>query len=309
MKKKLLYLVDSVDYVKKNCYQSQLLITLDRHYKIRLLSLDQINSGKIPSLEQFNVILSVLKLRTLDKVTSLLQDQLDGAPVWIYEQDPWEAFIDDSPYKGAYTNIVSMLNVKSFLNTSYWWSEYIKSKGMPSRFVRMGMLPELCEIGKPWEKRSIKLAFQGTLHPHRKSFFDRLKNMGLDVTFIPSSSYKSFLKSLHNIGIYIHTEQSPWVVDGAALNRNALWIKDTEAAARGCFAIRDYEDESNFYNIQELPTIFTFKSINDVPEIVNEIFCMPDYEKNRRMKISVDNMKKRNDWMTVVDAIERIDEG
>ena len=308
MKKIMLLLADSKAYLKSNCYQSQLLKTLDRHYKIKFLCLDQINSGQTLSLEQFDVILSVLKLRTLDKVAPLLQDQLDGAAVWIYEQDPWQAFMDDSPYKGAYSNIVSMLNVKSFLNTSQWWSEYIKSKGMPSRFVRMGMLPEFCEIGKSWEKRSIKLAFQGTLHPHRRNFFDGLKGMGIDVTFIPSSSYKLFLKSLNNIGIYIHTEQSPWVVDGASIKRNALWIKDTEAAARGCFAIRDYEDESKYYNIQELPTIFTFKSISDVPEIINEILCMPDSEKNRRMKISVDLMKKRNDWMSVVEAIERNDD-
>lgn len=109
---------------------------------------------------------------------------------------------------------------------------------------------------------------------------------------------------LHDTQIYIHSEDAPWMLNGKWMPRNALWIKDAEVAARGCFAIRDYEDESAAYDIAELPTIFTFREVAEVPEIIHRIQHMPSAERAERMRTSVERMRQRNDWMTVVDAIE-----
>lgn len=212
--------------------------------------------------------------------------------------------MDNSPYLGAYEDIAANLNIASFLNTSLWWRNYIRAKGLPSIFVRMGMLPSYCRLGKSWESRPVDLGFQGTLHPHRKVFFDALAGAGLTVSVFPSRSYSSYLKMLHKIQIYIHTEDDPWQLEGTWTPRNALWIKDTEVAARGCFAIRDHEDESAAYGISELPTIFTYRDIAEVPDIVSHIQGMAPRERAERMRTSVERMRERNDWMTVVDALE-----
>jgi len=304
MKRRLLLLVDSPRYIKANCYQSQLLATLKSVYRVDMVSADAIALGRLDGLENADRVLSVLRLRTLQRLAPILAPQLASAPVWIYEQDPWQAYMDGSPFKGSYEQIAAALNVASFLNTSRWWSDHVKAHGLPSIFVRMGMLPKYCCIGKPWEKRKVALGFQGTVHPHRKIFFDALAGMGVSVSVFPSQSYRAYLKTLHDIRIYIHTEDDPWCLEGAWTPRNALWIKDTEVAARGCFAIRDHEGESAAYDIAELPTIFTYRQVTEVPEIIASIQAMPAQERAERMSRSVERMRQRNDWMTVVDAIE-----
>jgi hypothetical protein len=104
--------------------------------------------------------------------------------------------------------------------------------------------------------------------------------------------------------IYVHTEDAPWCVDGRMLRRNALWIKETEVAARGTFVVRDAEEESEAYDIAELPTVVPFPSREAVAEIVAWIEAMNPRERRDRMVASAETMRRRDDWMTVVQAIE-----
>ncbi len=305
LKKRLLLFADSKKYIKTNCYQSQLLKTLERNYRLRIVSADEISNGIMQRGFQTDLALSVLRMRTLVALAPKLGAALRERPLWVYEQDPWQSFMDDSPYKGAYHYIASHIRVDAFLNTSLWWANHVRASGLPSVFVRMGMLPEYCKLGKKWGKRSVDLGFQGTLHPHRERFFDQLAIYGLPVTVLPSSPYHRYLKTLQEIRIYIHTEDAPWVVDGKVVPRNALWIKDTEAAARGCFSIRDYEDESAAYAAEDIPTIFTYRNVAEVPAMVERIMSMSPDERDGRMAEAVELMRMRNDWKTVVDAIER----
>ena len=304
-KKSLLLLADSKKYIKENCYQSQLFEVLKKHYRVTFLSIDQLKKAPIYKLDRYDRVLSVLRLRTIIANIDLLQQRLNNRGLYIYEQDPWEAFKDDSPYKGGYQAIDTKLKVLAFLNTSQWWSDFINSRGFRSTFVRMGMLPSYCAVGKLWDDRQFKISFQGSLHSHRKVFYDYLADLGVIVEILPYSPYKNFLKNLQNICIYIHTEDAPWIVDGVPLKRNALWIKESEAAARGCFVIRDYEEESRAYGISELPTIFTFSEKGEVPDLIKQILSMSTEEKNERILRSVQAMRSRDDWRTVVDAIER----
>ena len=300
---RLLLIADSKRYVLANCYQHQLYRTLRNKLDVAFVSASEILGRPTVVLDDYDCVLSVLRLRSLVDILQPLQSFLRERELFIYEQDPWEAFRDDSPYKGSYERIYRSLNVAAFLNTSLWWSRFIQGRGLPSVFVRMGMLPEYCNVGKLWVRRRIALGFQGVLHPHRKAFFDQLARLGTDVTILPSSAYKRYLRNLHTIRIYIHTEDAPWVIDGKPTPRNALWIKDTEAAARGCFAIRNYEEEAHAYGIEEIPTIFTFREIGEVPGIIDRINRFSETEKSARLNQAVQRLKARDDWTTVVDAI------
>jgi hypothetical protein len=302
--KRLLLLVDSRSYIRSNCYQHQLAATLARHFDVRMLSVREIKTIPLVRLANYDVILSVMRLRTVSALLDRLARFLRDRPVFIYEQDIWHAFMDDSPYRGAYHRIAGKLNVRAFLATSNWWRDYAASQNLPVRFVRMGMLPEYCVSGPEWNARSIRLGFQGSLHPHRKAFFQRLADMRLPVQTLPSAPYRTYLDNLHSMRIYIHNEDDCWLVDGKRIARNALWIKETEVASRGTFVIRDYEEEAEAYGISELPTVMPFRSIEEVPEIVHRIEAMDPSERRDRMVASAETMRRRDDWATVVHALE-----
>lgn len=302
--KSLLLLVDSRRYIRDNCYQQQLFETLSRNFRVRTLSLKEMRFLPFVRIASYDVVLSVLRARTLQAFLKPLRRLLGTRDVMIYDQDPWQSFMDESPYKGGYTRVMSELNVRRFLVTSQWWSQWLEAKGFPVEFVRMGMLPAFCDAGPSWEERSIHLGFQGTLHPHRRAFYDQLKLLGLDVEVLPSASYANYLKALHSMRVFVHTEDAPWVVDGETLQRNSLWIKETEVAARGTFAIRDYEVEAEAYGIGELPTVFPYRRVEDVPSIVATIEGMSPQERRERMETAVETMRRRDDWMTVVRALD-----
>ena len=149
-----------------------------------------------------------------------------------------------------------------------------------------------------------ELGFQGTLHPHRRAFYARLEQIGFKVEVLASAPYKSYLENLHRMRIYLHTEDAPWTVDGQVIPRNALWIKETEVAARGTFAIRDHEHEAEAYGIAELPTVIPYRRVEDIPEIVAQIEAMPSLERRERMVAAAETMRRRDDWASVVRAME-----
>jgi hypothetical protein len=302
-REKLLLLADSEPYIKGNCYQHQLLKTLKKIYRVKIVSISDLQSP-LKNFDDYSKILSVLRLRTLISHIDLICKRLDGRSLAIYEQDPWEAFRDESPYKGGYELINSKLNVLAFLNTSKWWSQYINSRGINSVFVRMGVLPEYCSVGNLWPKRKFELAFQGSMHPHRREFYDKLSRQSIEVSILPYSPYKKFLKNLQKVGIYIYTEDVTWIVDGVGIKGNVPWIKSIEVAARGCFVIRNYEHEAEAYGVSEIPTILTFKNTDEVPELVSKIRGMSNAEKNRAIGDSVKLIRSRNDWNTVIEALE-----
>jgi hypothetical protein len=301
---RLLLLVDNRDYIRTNCYQRQLAATLEKCFEVTMVSAREMRLLPWLFVQRFDKVLSVLRLRTLDAMLPTVSRLLRGRPVYIYEQDVWQAFIDDSPWRGAYQRIAAQLNVAKFLVTSQWWTDQVAAQDLPVRFVRMGMLPELCDAGSDWSDRPIRMGFQGTLHPHRRAFYKELNGLGLNVDVLPSQSYERYLENLHRMRIYIHTEAAPWTVNGVPVPRNALWIKETEVAARGTFAIRDHEDEAAAYGINELPAIRTFHSVGEIPDIVASIEAMPPRERRDCMIASAETMRGRDDWMTVVRAME-----
>lgn len=297
---KINVLVDSIEYVTGNCYQHQVINTLASNFEVRLITMPEILSGY--TVDKSPVI-SCLKLRTLDRSLEHLKRCLNENPVIVYEQDPWESFKDDSPYKGSYHRIAKSLNVKTFLNTSSWWSSHVRSNNLPSRFVRMGVLSSYCEH-TAWQKKDIEVGFCGQIHPYRKKFFDHLSNNGINVKILPTSGYSGYLKTLSRIKIFAHCEKVDWVVEGEKIPANAMWIKDIEACARGCISIRDYEPEYNAYgSAEDIPAKIGFQdfdhSVKTIKRLLEERSDTVDTVTYR----SVEYIRENFNWLDIVTAI------
>ena len=139
-----------------------------------MMSAREVRFAPLVRVAAYDRVLSVLRLRTLVRLAGSVARLLGDRPLYVYEQDVWQAFMDDSPYKGAYGQLAAQLNIAAFLVTSRWWHDFVVARGLRAKFVRMGMLPEYCDAGPAWEDRPIRLGFQGTLHPHRRAFYAQL---------------------------------------------------------------------------------------------------------------------------------------
>jgi hypothetical protein len=294
---KLLWLIDNLDYIRGNCFQHQIQKTLSQEFDVTYANLNTALTNRNIDLDSFDKIFCSMKARTVFGNIDGISGFLKGREVILYDQDPWEGFVDDGPYKGSYRRALDNLNVKSFFITSKWWADYVREKtGAHTTFVQMGILPEYCQW-IPWEERRVEIGFKGKLHPHRKRFFDDIRNHGIDVEIdTHPSGYTSFLDALSYYGIYLHSEERTFMVEGKKIPYNGVWIKEVEAASQGCFVLRDYEDESLAYGVNKIPTINTFRSTKEAVEKVQWILDMPIEEKNRMTEAAVDQIRSQNSW-------------
>ncbi len=305
----LLYdVVDSLQYIADNCYQHQLSSILDNEFEIRRITFDRLISQPPPSGA---VVLSRLRLRTLHGQLQKISAALEDRQLIVYEQDPWESFMMGSSLRGAYETIAGKLNVVSFLNTSLWWSERVRELGLPSRFVQMWMLPQYCPEPVPWTLRKHDVVFCGTLKPHRVTFFERLKKEGVNVSFLPSRSYKDYLELLSRSRITIRSESIDWNVEFASgpvrLKRpHGLWIRDIECASRGCFSLREPDDEGRTWGIKEIPTIITFDDVESAADEIHRLASLSNDVADDLVKKSVDRVRQAEGWRSVPRAIRSV---
>lgn len=292
---KVAYLVDDPAYIKANCYQHQLQQALHASAQVETVSAADITSGK--KLGPVDSVVCCLKQRTLYRLNLEVQRYLNGARVVVYDQDPWEAYRDDSPYKGAYDKL-RMLNLGAIALTTQWWAQRLQNEfNLPGEFVKMGMLPEYCDIGPSFEFRSSRVGFIGTLHPRRAQLFERLRNMKIDVVTQGNTlGYSAYLQALHNIGIFVHNEDHPIVVNGQPDNMGkGMWIKDVEAAARGCFSVRNNEAGATTY-CSDIPTIMLYDDVAQVPDIVSRVTNMDKDERRHLVRTAVGTIAQQDDW-------------
>jgi hypothetical protein len=295
---KLHVLIDSVEYIQTNCFQHQLFKTLQNETELSISTINDIKNGK--KLPKTDKILSCLKLRTLFNNIDVIKKFLEDSEVYIYEQDPWESFKDDASFKGSYEKIYEKLNVRYFLNTSKWWSDFINQAGLRSKFVKMWVLPEYCSSRPLWKEREINVGFCGSLHPYRKKLFSYLEDNGIKVEILPTGDYYSFLRNLSKIKIFIHNEEVNWELGGKQISANSLWIKDVEAAARGCISIRNYDEEFNNYVDTSIQTIKTFSSFKSSVELIENILSL---DNQALIESSVGFISSKNEWKTIIEAI------
>lgn len=296
---KLAHLIDSIDYINNNCFQHQLQNVIKKNFNITQIPVIDMSKTDFST---FDVILSTIKLRNVLHNVQLIKSQLQNRKIFIYDQDPWESFVDQLSFKGAYTTISSHLNVESFLNTSKHWCDIINEQGFSSKFVRMWILREYCIESKiEWLNRQIHTGFIGTLHPYRKDALVKLSAIGIETKVFPSQNYQSFLNTLENMKFFFHVESDEnWTIDGHPIEKNLCWIKDIEIASRGCVAIRKYDSELIAYDVPNIPSIVTYTKFSDITEIIKQ-----DYSRESKQGFEFIRDTAQNAWMDLVEVISQ----
>lgn len=251
-----------------------------------------------------DLIVSRLKQRTLLKNIDLISRWAGSTPIVVYDQDPWEAFRDGSPYKGAYDTFRERLNVRTFALTTRWWCDHLAQRGYPTTFVRMGLLPQYCSAGQDHGVRRIGCGFIGALHPYRRTLFERLSRAGIDVVHESGGlSYGDYLGALSRIRVFVHSEDVPITIDGEPFNLDVgLWIKDVEALARGCFSIRNRGKDSESY-VADLQGLVLYDDPNEVPSLLSDIEKTTPDERQAIVASNVRVIEQRNEWLRTAMAM------
>lgn len=290
----VLQLVDSIDYVRANCFQHQLLEAIRRKADVRLVTLADLRSTKAP---QADMIVSCLRQRTIHQNLDALQRYLDGQAVVVYDQDPWHAYMDDSPYKGVYDRIAATLNLRFIAVTTQWWADLISSRDIPSRFVKMWMSPGYCVRGPAYVDRPTNLGFIGSVHPHRKRLFNEMTRQGHPVSVSGGHDYAGYLNALHDVRTYVHSEDCELIVDGQVHNLNVgLWAREVEVGARGCFSVRNWGSEHATYLVPEIRNTFLYHDVSELPNILRTIDTMDPAERQTRLDDTVRYIRDVDEW-------------
>lgn len=287
-------LVDSIEYTTTNCFAHQLHAALHEvSPTIQTVALDDIENHPRPDR-----VICRLKQRTLCRCTDRLQRWLGDTPIVIFDQDPWEAFRDGSTFKGTYELAASRLNVLTFAVTTKRWADLVAERGLPSTFVRMWVQPRYVSRGPAYLDRPIEVGFVGALHPYRRQLFEQLEQMGTKVTVITGSSlpYPQYVEALSRLRVFIHCEDAPVVVDGREENlKDGLWIKDVEAAARGCFSVRNAGAGQDTY-CAGVDTVLTYADVREVPALLRALSNMDPLERQATIDRSVGYIQWVNGW-------------
>lgn len=296
---KTVYLIDSKQYIESNCFQHQLLeavLYVAKESSIDLEVLD-ISQALCKNYSNVNVV-SVLKQRTLDKHCIAISKAFKDSSFIVYDQDPWQAYMDDSPYKGSYDRIALALNDCTFAITSPYWVDLVKDRGHNAVFTKMSVLPRYCGTDKDFLNRAINVGFVGTMHPRRQQLVNDLQKLGVTVKSnnVSNLSYQRFLSALEDIQIFIHNEEMPIYIDGMLNNfKHGMWVKDIEAAAKGCYSIRCSGEGSSEY-FKDIETIKLYDSLEEVPDIINDIMNVNLIERQQQIEHSIEHIKEENAW-------------
>ena len=299
-------LVDSIEYTSTNCFAHQLYDYL-KPLGVKTVPLSDIH--RYPNPER---VLCRLKQRTVFRKVHELASWAGKAPFVIFDQDPWQAYMDDSEFKGTYEIASQYLNVKKIAVTTQLWADFIQRKGHPSSFVRMGVRPEYCNRGLTYEDRPINAGFIGRLHPYRKTLFDCLDDLDVQVNVQSGSAlpYRDFLAALSNIRVFVHSEDGPIIVDGEQMNlSDGLWIKDVEAASQGCFSIRN--EGAGYLSYFEgfpkgpdgLGLVRLYKDPDNVPRILEGIERMDPAERQSLIDRTVEYIKGSDRWQETATTL------
>lgn len=297
-KKLVVDIVDSIEYTTTNCFAHQL---YDQLQELNNFSSDifikTVPFSKLHFETNADLYISRLKQRSLLSKISNIKQAIGNSPIVIYDQDPWEAFRDDSLYKGTYEIVLSKLNVQYFAVTTNWWANFLNKKGIPAKFVKMGVLQKYCDLGKSTIDRSTKAGFIGSLHGYRNQLFHELKILGCNVGVRRGDlSYIDYLKNLSEIGFFIHREDYSFTVDGEQVNLDVgLWVKDIEAIARGCFSIRNKGSDVLSY-LEGIDSILLYENISDIPDIINKTLKIDNEELNVRRESALKKIYEENNW-------------
>lgn len=300
---KLLALIDSCEYTLTEIYQGQLYEELQKQLDVTLVTLDEIrneiinNLSLLPDPKKFDGIYCSIRYRHTFQSIHYIKSYLKNEPVIVNDYDTWVNYIDGSPYKNTYSVIAAALNVKKFFTSTKWWADRLEVDGFYATPLKLGMKPQWIENTKPFADKSRLIEFRGAAHHPRVVGHNKLRLAGLDVPCLPSiKPYSTFLESINDLKVWAHNESEPIFIDTIPHSFNALWPKAIEVLSRGCFVIRDAQEEASWYDMDKIPTAFLFDNVNDAPKCLETILSMPEQERNERIESTIDFLRKQNYW-------------
>jgi hypothetical protein len=151
------------------------------------------------------------------------------------------------------------------------------------------------------------MGFSGRKYPHRIEYIDKLKQMGIDVSW--SETYHDFwgyLNYVKDVGMFFYDDRKhSWIVEGLEVATNMHCAKALEVASQGCFVIRNHDVEIDNYGLTGHFLIRTYRELDEVPEIVDSINRMDPEDRQLKINQAVQSIRERNDWYSLVEAIER----
>jgi hypothetical protein len=301
MSNRVLYLVDSKSYITSNCFQHQLYNKIKN--SVDVIEIKQFLASKKSDFDKYNHIISALKLRTLSANIEQISYVAGLKKQFvIYDQDPWESYKKNGMWSGSYEKISEHVNVKFFAITTKWWADYVKQKGHNTKFVSMWMLPEYCSAELPYDNRKIELGFAGSIHGYRKQFFESIKHLNVYVEQ-SSKPYGEYLKLLSTMKMFVHAEDCEIELsDGGIANlSNGLWVKDVEAAARGCFSIRNFKE--GFEDFSCIPSIKTYKNLDDLEHVINDIRMTSSKGRQVIIDAALEVIRSQDRWQETANTL------
>ena len=297
-KPRLLALIDSKEYTLNEIYQGQLYEELPKHVDLTIVCLDEIvNKTSSVDVKSFDGIYCSIRYRNTLKYVNEIQIFLKDTAVIVNDYDTWVNYIDGSPYKNTYKIVNDALNVKYWFTSANWWAEKLKSDGYPAIAMKLGMKPSLIENTKRFEDKSRLIEFRGSKHEPRVIGHNKLVNAGFKLPWLSSiKPYSAFLESINDLKIWAHNESEPILIDGVEHSFNALWPKAVEVLSRGCFVIRDTQEEATWYDMNKLPIVFLYDNVNNANKKLEEILSLSEDEKNNRIQETIIFLKKQDYW-------------
>jgi len=292
MKAQLYDLIESHEYDANDLYMTNISETLEERFNIVKVTKKQLYAltpGALDYGMQKNNVLCRLKLRTLYNDIDRIAPLLKNTNLIVNDFDTTENFMPDSPYFGSYQKIMEKLpNIRRWLVQSWWWSEQVRMAGMPCVAAKQWINPKYCCQPIPWKDRQRDVVFSGSMHGHRKVFFEELQKAGLKVEVRQRTpGFIDYLNYLSNSRVMVRSERRNQVVrlpgtrffyDMELPMPNTLWQRDVECAGRGCFSLREPDEEMYNWRVHDVPSIVTFETIEECVRLVKTILNNPSVE-------------------------------
>lgn len=152
------------------------------------------------------------------------------------------------------------------------------------------------------------------MHGYRKTFFDALTQLGVNIAVRPKlESHSDYLEFLSQSKIMVRSERRNMTMDygsGVVVQPyiETLWQRDVECASRGCFSLRELDSEGSGWGVGDLPTIFTFDGVTECADLIKKLLVMDINLATIMAQRSIDVMREAN-WLETPEAMVRVMEG
>ena len=296
---KLTLIYDDDKQLSQNPFTHQLFQSLKQSFQLNLIRVEQLLANP-SSLGGEEIVLVISRLRNWHRLFAVQSMLADRSNLFLYDQDPWEGYHDSANCKGIYAVTNEKLKPAGFFVTSPWWADYMrKTDNLPVNFVRMGVLPKYCKLGLKYADRPHKIGFQGTVHKHRMEFYNRIRRQGFEIDILPRKPFFSFLNEVQKIGIFIYSDSGALSLNGTKQPIHGLWGKCLTVASRGCFVVRNHDLAYQGYGIDELPSVYTFKDEQEIPDILNSILSRSNEQNHSLLLETIAVIRERDDWQDI----------